>query len=120
MSEPAVLALLPFVPSGHDYEASRRLFADLGFEETWENSGYAGFRHGNARFILQKFDDEQFASNLMIRLDVADLDAWWEAISRKQLETKYPGFRINPPADFPWGREVNFIDLAGVCWHVGE
>jgi hypothetical protein len=22
--------------------------------------------------------------------------------------------------EFPWGREVHFIDLAGVCWHVGQ
>ena len=120
MSELRALALLPFVPSGSDYEASRRLFADLGFEEVWENGGYAGFRNGNAQFILQKFDDEKFASNFMVRIDVANLDAWWEAISQKQLGTKYSGLRLNPPADFPWGREVNFIDLAGVCWHVGE
>ncbi len=120
MSELRVSSLLPFVPSGSDYEASRRLFADLGFEEVWENSGYAGFRNGEAQFILQKFDDEKFASNFMIRLNVANLDAWWTAVSRLQLETRYPGFRINPPANFPWGREVNFIDPAGVCWHVGE
>ena len=42
MSELTTLSLLPFVPSGGDYEASRRLFADLGFEEMWESSGYAG------------------------------------------------------------------------------
>jgi catechol 2,3-dioxygenase-like lactoylglutathione lyase family enzyme len=120
MSEPGALALLPFVPSGNDYEASRRLFADLGFEEVWENDGYAGFRNGNAQFILQKFDDKTFASNLMIRIEVENLDAWWEAISRKQLETKYAALRLKPPTDFPWGREVNLIDLAGVCWHIGE
>lgn len=120
MSDLGVMALSPFVPSGGDYEASRRLFADLGFEEVWENNGYAGFRDGNARFILQDFDDETFAANLMMRLDVADLDAWWDATSRKQLDARYPGLRIKPPTDFPWGREVNFIDLAGVCWHVGE
>ncbi len=120
MSELTTLSLLPFVPSGGDYEASRRLFADLGFEEMWENSGYAGFRNGDAQFILQNFDDEKFAGNFMIRINVANLDAWWTAVSRLQLDKKYSGFRINPPADFPWGREVNFIDLAGVCWHVGE
>jgi hypothetical protein len=120
MNELRALALLPFVPSGSDYEASRRLFADLGFEEVWENSGYAGFRNGEAQFILQKFDDEKFASNFMIRVNVANLDYWWTAVSRLQLETKYPGLRVNPPADFPWGREVNLIDLAGVCWHIGE
>ena len=52
------LSLLPFVPSGKNYDASRRLFTDLGFEETWERDGYAGFRNGEAQFILQRFDDE--------------------------------------------------------------
>ncbi|MEP6569558.1 MAG: hypothetical protein ABJC10_07280 [Acidobacteriota bacterium] len=120
MNELQATALLPFVPSGSDYEASRRLFADLGFEEVWENSGYAGFRNGNAQFILQKFDNETFASNFMVSIKVPNLDAWWQAISQKQLVTKYPGLRLNPPANFPWGREINLIDLAGVCWHIGE
>jgi catechol 2,3-dioxygenase-like lactoylglutathione lyase family enzyme len=113
-------SLLPFVPSGPEYEASRRLFRDLGFEEVWENHGYAGFRNGAAQFILQRYDDRPFAENFMVRLNVEDLDAWWQVIRDKQLDRTYPAFRINPPADFPWGREVNFIDLAGVCWHVGE
>jgi len=120
MDELRALSLLPFVRSGTDYDASRRLFADLGFEEVWENDGYAGFRNGDAQFILQKFDVKAFAENFMVRLNVKDLDVWWQAVSRKQLEKTYPRFRINPPSDFPWGREVNFIDLAGVCWNVGQ
>jgi hypothetical protein len=56
----------------------------------------------------------------MVRLNVRDLDSWWQTVSHKQLEMTYPGFRINPPTDFPWGREVHFIDPAGVCWHVGQ
>jgi hypothetical protein len=114
------LSLLPFVPSGNDYEGSRRLFADLGFEEQWENDGYAGFRSGEARFILQRYDDEVFARNFMVRVNVPDLDAWWKEISSRKLETKYPQLRMTPPKEFPWGREVNLIDLAGVCWHIGE
>ena len=120
MSDLRVVSLAPFVPSGPDYDASRRLFAELGFEEQWESGGYAGLRNGDAEFILQTFDDEAFASNLMIRIDVADLDAWWRAVSAKQLEQRYPRFRIKPPTEFAWGREVHFIDLAGVCWHVGS
>jgi hypothetical protein len=120
MADFGVLSLLPFVPSGADYESSRLLFSDLGFEEVWENSGYAGFRNGDAQFILQKYDVKSFAENFMVRLNVKDLAAWWEAVSRLQLDKKYPGFKISPPSDFPWGREVNFIDLAGVCWHVGK
>ena len=113
-------SLRPFVPSGGDYDGSRRLFADLGFSEEWEFNGVAGFRNGEAAFILQKYDVKSFAENFMVRLNVPDLDAWWNAVSALELEKKYPGFRIKPPADFPWGREVNFIDLAGVCWHVGN
>ena len=115
-----VLSLAPFVPSGADYDASRRLFIELGFEETWENHGCAGFRNGAAQFILQKFDLRSFAENYMVRINVKDLELWWDAISGKHLDQKFPGFRINPPANYPWGREVNFIDLAGVCWHVGQ
>ncbi len=79
MSELRALSLLPFVPSGADYDGSRRLFADLGFDEIWEHNGYAGFRNGPAQFILQRFDNPTFAGNFMIRLNVPDLDAWWRA-----------------------------------------
>jgi hypothetical protein len=120
MKELRAVSLLPFVPSGCDYDASRRLFADLGFEETWESDGYAGFRNGDAQFIMQRYDVKEFAENFMVRLNVESLDDWWRAVSGKQLERAYPNFRIKPPTDFPWGREVNFIDLAGVCWHVGQ
>lgn len=123
MTEADVLraaALLPFVPSGRDYEGSRRLFTELGFEEQWESGGYAGFRNGGARFILQRFDNAEFAANVMLTVVVGDLDAWWRAVSAMELEKKYPGVRIAPPADFPWGREVHLIDLAGVCWHIGS
>lgn len=118
MTEP--LGLLPFIPSGRDFQASRSLFRELGFEETWASEAYVGFRSGAARFILQDFDNAEFASNLMMKLEVGDLESWWREVSAKQLEARFPGFRIKPPADFPWGREVNFIDLAGVCWHVGQ
>ena len=69
------VSLLPFVPSGKEYDASRQLFRDLGFEELWESGGYAGFRNGPAEFILQKYENQAFAENFMVRLNVADLDA---------------------------------------------
>lgn len=110
-------SLLPFVPSGKEYAASRRLFQELGFEEVWASDDLASFRSGDARFLLQRYDVKEFAENFMVRLNVPDLDAWWKSVEAKQLDRKYPGFRIKPPQDFSWGREVNFIDLAGVCWH---
>jgi hypothetical protein len=116
MVEPRGLA--PFVPGGGDFDRSRELFHEIGFIEEWRNGGYAGFRWGGAKFILQDFTDGSFAENLMLKLEVPDLDDWWARIARKDLEKRFPGFRIKPPTQFPWGREVNFIDLAGVCWHV--
>ncbi len=117
MVEP--LALLPFVPSGKDLARSRELFQTLGFTELWENDGYVGFSHGAAKFILQEFDNPEFAGNLMMKIEVADVDAWWAEVEPLRLAERFPGVRIKPPSDFAWGREVHFIDLAGVCWHVG-
>ena len=114
-----VVGLLPFVPSGRDFDRSRALFRELGFAELWSAQGYVGLQCGAARFILQALDEPAFAANLMIRIDVDDLDAWWQEILAKDLPRRFAGFRVNHPAEFPWGREVHFIDLAGVCWHVG-
>jgi len=120
MADLGAKSLLPFVPSGREYETSRRLFADLGFEELWENNGYAAFRNGGAEFILQRCDDEHFARNFMVRLNVDDLDRWWGAVVQKNLDRTYPGVRLSEPTSHPWGREVTLIDLAGVCWHIGQ
>jgi hypothetical protein len=115
----APITLVPFVPGGADFAKSRELFRALGFEEEWSNDAYAGFRAGGAKFVLQDFNDPSFASNLMIKIEVPDLEAWWAITSGRDLPTRFSGFKLKPPTDFPWGREVHFIDLAGVCWHVG-
>lgn len=36
----------------------------------------------------------------------------------EDLERAYTGLKLVPPEEFPWCREVNLIDLAGVCWHI--
>ncbi len=118
MKEIVYQSIQPFIPSGQDYALARAFFAELGFDELWENDGMAGFQCGDCQFLLQRYDNDQFAQNLMIKLVVPDLDTWWACIQAKSLEEKFPGVRFNPPTSFPWGREVNFIDPAGVCWHV--
>lgn len=120
MSALSVASLSPFVPSGADYAASRKFFAELGFEELWSSGDCTGFKNGEGQFILQHFADKQFAENYMVSIAVTDLDAWWATIGEKKLDQKFPGVRFNPPKNFPWGREIHFIDLAGVCWHVRQ
>lgn len=109
----------PFIPSGNNFQASKELFLELGFEIVWEARDYVGFAADGCRFILQNYDDRHFAENLMIRAAVEDLDAFWREISDKDLTGKF-GVKLKEPTDFPWGREVNLIDIAGVCWHFAQ
>src|SRR2546423_1911414 len=60
------------------------------------------------------------AQIFMVRLNVDDLDQWWSTVSQKALDRSFPGVRFSGPTNHPWGREVNMIDLAGVCWHIGQ
>lgn len=108
-----------FVPSGKDFQASRKLFLELGFTINWEANDYVGFENNGCRFILQKFDNKAFAENFMMSVKVDDLDEFWKEISELNLPEKF-GVKLKEPTNFPWGREVNLIDIAGVCWHFSE
>ncbi len=108
-----------FVPSGSDFKSSRQLFLELGFVINWETADYVGFEKNGCRFILQNYDLKAFAENFMMRVTVDDLDEFWQKICEKDLPAKF-GVKLREPTDFPWGREVNLIDIAGVCWHFAE
>jgi len=110
------ISLEPFVPSGSNFEGSKRLFQELGFNVNWDAGDYIGFQRDECKFILQKFDNREFAENLMISVHVSNADEFWKEVNEKQLAEKL-GIRMGDPTDQPYGREVNIIDLAGVCWH---
>lgn len=105
-----------FVPSGSDFQASKQLFLELDFKILWEADDYVGFENNGCRFILQNYNAKDFAENFMMSVRVDDLDEFWREISAKNLPEKF-GVRLSEPTNVPWGREVNMIDVAGVCWH---
>ena len=109
-------SLEPFVPSGADFEGSKKLFQELGFNIKWDAGDYVGFERESCKFILQKFDNKEFAANFMISVTVSNADEFWKEVNDKQLVQKY-GIRLGGPDNQPYGREVNIIDIAGVCWH---
>jgi predicted enzyme related to lactoylglutathione lyase len=113
-------ALHPFVPSGGDFAASLAFFAELGFATLWRHEGLAGLKFGAAFFMLQDIDVPEWQKNQMLTLEVDDLDGYWAEVADKNLGNRYPGVRLRPPSDFPWGREVHIVDPAGVCWHVRQ
>jgi hypothetical protein len=113
------LSLEPFVPSGNDFEKSKHLFVELGFVINWEVADYIGFQKDECRFILQKSDNKEFAGNFMLSVKVDNLTAFRSMVIEKKLPAKY-GIRIGEITQQPYGKEVNVIDTAGVCWHFTE
>jgi catechol 2,3-dioxygenase-like lactoylglutathione lyase family enzyme len=110
--------LYPFVPSGPDFARSIDFFVALGFEKVWQNAGLAGLRFGGAYFLLQDINVPEWQKNQMITFEVTDLDAYWSELEALDLESSFPGVKLRPPTQFPWGREIHMIDPGGVCWHV--
>jgi len=110
------LFLQPFVPSGKDFEASKKFFQELGFTIRWDQGDYIGFENNNCKFILQKFDDQKFAENFMLTVGISNADEFRREVIDKKLPERF-GIRIGEVSDMPYGREVNIIDIAGVCWH---
>jgi hypothetical protein len=110
------LSLEPFVPSGSNFEGSRQFFQELGFSINWDAGDYIGFQKDECRFILQKFDQPGFAQNFMLSVKVSNVEEFRSDVLAKNLPEKY-GIRIGQITQQPYGREVNIIDIAGVCWH---
>lgn len=114
------LSLEPFIPSGKDFEKSKQFFQELGFAVEWSQPGLTGFKNGSCKFILQQYDDKHFAENLMLTVRVPDVETFWDEMTGKNLPATYGIPVIGEPRQQPYGKEVNVIDPAGVCWHFIE
>lgn len=113
------LSLEPFIPSGSNFESSKQLFVALGFNISWDAGDYIGFERDGCKFILQKYDNLEFAQNLMISVKITNAAEFYNEVTEKQLPEKF-GIRISKPTAQPYGKEVNIVDIAGVCWHFVE
>jgi hypothetical protein len=112
--------LYPFLPSGPAFARSLEFFAAVGFKAEWQDGGMAALRFGGAFFLLQNIDVPEWQKNQMVTFEVDDLDLYWAELETKDLATAFPGVKLRPPTEFPWGREIHFIDPGGVCWHVRQ
>src|SRR5277367_4675678 len=102
------LSLEPFIPSGSNFEGSKNLFQELGFKINWDAGDYIGFERDGCKFILQKYDNEEFAQNLMVSVKVSNAEEFWEFVIEKKLPERF-GIRVGKPAQQPYGKEVNMI-----------
>lgn len=113
------LSLEPFVPSGENHESAKQFFRELGFKTNWDAGDYTGFERDGCKFILQNYTNKAFAENLMINVRVDNAEGFWKEVTENGLAEKF-GVRIGKPTQQPYGKEVNIIDMAGVCWHFVE
>ena len=70
--------------------------------------------------MLQSINVPEWQKNQMLTIEVDDLDGYWAEIEPSSFPASFPGVKLRPPTDFPWGREVHIIDPGGVCWHVRQ
>ncbi len=113
------LSLEPFIPSGSDFEGSKQFFQELGFTLKWDAGDYIGFERDGCKFILQKYNNKEFAENFMLSVRVDDVTEFRNSVLEKKLPERF-GIKLGQPTNQPYGKEVNIIDLAGVCWHFVE
>lgn len=114
-----ILSLEPFVPSGSNFEGSKELFLELGFTITWDAGDCVGFARDGWKFILQKFDNKAFAENLMISVRISNVEEFRSMVLQKTLTERF-AIRLSDVTKQAYGKEVNLIDIAGVCWHFVE
>ena len=112
-------SLEPFVPSGSNFEGSKQFFLELGFTINWDAGDYIGFEKDGCKFILQHYTNKEFAENFMISVKVDNAKEFYQFVVDKNLPEKF-GIKISAPVQQPYGKEVNIIDIAGVCWHFVE
>lgn len=110
----------PFLPA-RDLELSRRFYEALWFTKELGTADIAILRMGTSSFILQRYDQPQFAENFMMQIMVDDLDAWWSRIRSLALPAKFGVPEPKPPALQPWGLRVAYlVDPSGVLWHIAQ
>jgi hypothetical protein len=77
------LSLQPFIPSGANFAASKKLFLALSFNVSWDAGDYLGFEKDECRFILQNLDNKEFAGNFMITVRVSDVNEFYRMVLKK-------------------------------------
>jgi catechol 2,3-dioxygenase-like lactoylglutathione lyase family enzyme len=115
-----VVGVRPFVPAS-DFDTARAFYRRLGFDVGAAGGDVASIRHGDAVFLLQKFDPPGFIGNYMLSLVVEDVDAWHAHVVASRVLEECGGRIAEPPADRAWGmRDFALVDPSGVLWRVAQ
>ena len=108
-----------FIPA-IDFEKSKEFYVAIGFEIPWSSDDLAYVQHGNTSFLLQAFNEPEFAQNYQMHLLVESVDTWHTHLLNTGAATRF-GVKIGTPADRPWGmRDFTLFDPSGVLWRIAQ
>jgi len=113
------LNIRAFVPSGKEYEKSKQLFQEIGFDIAFDGGNYTSFEKNGCRFFLQDYDSGDCTQHFMMAVGVSNAEEFRNRIIEKKLVERY-GIKLWPIVQQPYGKEVCIADIAGVLWHFVE
>jgi len=118
----SVNELRPFLPA-KDFATSKEFYRALGFHEAWSSDQLTIMQLGRFSFFLQNYFVKEWAENMVMSLDVADVDACWTSLQSLNLSARFPNVvRVGAPqSDMASGiRRGHFVDPSGVLWHFSQ
>lgn len=109
-----------FIPA-KDYAVSKAFYLALGFELQYDDGSIALFASGDSHFYLQNAYLQEWAENTMLHLTIDDALACFEQVSGVIATGQFPGARVAPPKQQPYGALVTHVhDPAGVLLHFAQ
>lgn len=105
--------LLVYTPA-ENFEVSKNFYSALGFQLTEGFGGTMDCRLGNAVFRLQNYYVKDWANNFMMKLDVDDVDEWYQHIKKVLSENKYGSSRVAEPEMVGDTKILHVVDPCGV------
>ena len=109
-------AMLP----ARDFALAQQFYEDLGFTREFAQSNLAGFKLGQAAFLLQDAFDPLRAQQTVMHLTLDDIATFWQHLQREGVAARY-GVTIEPPQQRPWGLiDMTLTDPSGVLWRIAQ
>ena len=109
-------AMLP----ARDFALAQQFYQDIGFTREFAQSNLAGFKLGQAAFLLQDAFDPLRAQQTVMHLTLDDVGAFWQRLQREGVAARY-GVKMDPPQQRPWGLiDMSLTDPSGVFWRVAQ
>ncbi len=113
------VSIRPFI-GAKDFNASRRFYSDIGFQENILMPNLSVFHNGKISFYLQDYYAKEWVDNTMVFVEVENVDSFWEELNSLDLPAKYSTVKLVPIKRLDWGSECFVHDPSGILWHFGE